>query len=410
MNIRLAVFLLTLFVGADALAASAGYQDFLTRACANAVPGTDFFTRCNVDSVDGDLSGDSEDSLNPTQSLANGSSAIAETRARIKALREKMAEAKAREGEAEDDEDVKEVFRQKGFSLIFNGESGSITRDLSALERGFETDTSRLQLGFDYRAGNNFIVGAVLSVEDYDTRYDADQPGRNFEPGPSEGETERDSQSLNLFASMALTEQLYIDGLISMSESDFNFRRVAVFQESTRTLPTLDINTSAESEGREFAASFGVGYDASWDAVSLQSFLRYNFQRSSIDPYVESGGDGFAMAIESLPLEQSSMVAGFRLTRAFGANYGVIIPQLFVEYESPIDRDEKISIQRYVEDPAGTEFVVIGDEEDDSFGRMGLGLLFVFRNGFSAFATVDRVWNRSLFEEDRFNAGIRKEF
>lgn len=408
MNLRLIVFSILLVITAEVRAASAEFQDFLTRACESATPGTDFFTRCNIDSVDGDLSGDSEDSLNPTQSLANASSAIAETRARIKALREKMAESKLAAPEEEED-DAKDVFRQSGFSLIMNGESGDIDREQSTRERGFDTDTTRIQVGFDYRASNTLIAGAVVSFEQFDTVYDADQPGVNFDPGPTEGDTERDSLSVNLFASLAVSERLYFDALLSVSQSDFVFRRIAIFQESTRTLPTLTINTSAESEGQELAASVGMGYNANWDAVSLHSYLRVNFQRSSIDPYEEQGGRGFAMFIENDDLAQSTAVAGFRLTRSINTSFGVLVPQIFAEYESTIDRDDKVSRQRFIADPSRTFFTVVGDEEDDSFGRGGIGLLAIFPNGFSAFVTADTVWGRTLFDETRINAGIRKE-
>lgn len=408
MIVRSAVSILLVALAQSSLAASADFQDFLTRACASATPGTDFFTRCNVDTTDGDLSGDSEDSLNPTQSLANASSAIAETRARIKALREKMRESG--DDTDEDEASVSDVFRQQGFSLIFNGESGSIERDLSARERGFETDTSRIQFGFDYRATDNLILGAVVAIEQFDTVYDADQPGTNFVPGPSEGDTDRESESLNMFASLALSRQIHVDALISMSRSDFTFRRIAVFQEFTRTLPTRTIRTTADSDGREFAASVGVGYDANWDAVSLQSYLRYNVQRSSIDPYREEGGNGFAMFIENDALEQTTLVGGFRLTRAINTDFGVLVPQLFTEVEATVSRDEKVSRQRFLEDPSSTVFTVTGDDEDDVFGRSGIGIVAVFPNGLSAYLSADVVWGRDLFDENRINLGIRKEF
>ena len=408
MIVRSAVSILLVALAQSSLAASADFQDFLTRACASATPGTDFFTRCNVDTTDGDLSGDSEDSLNPTQSLANASSAIAETRARIKALREKMRESG--DDTDEDEASVSDVFRQQGFSLIFNGESGSIERDLSARERGFETDTSRIQFGFDYRATDTLILGAVVAIEQFDTVYDADQPGTNFVPGPSEGDTDRESESLNMFASLALSRQIHVDALISMSRSDFTFRRIAVFQEFTRTLPTRTIRTTADSDGREFAASVGVGYDANWDAVSLQSYLRYNVQRSSIDPYREEGGNGFAMFIENDALEQTTLVGGFRLTRAINTDFGVLVPQLFTEVEATVSRDEKVSRQRFLEDPSSTVFTVTGDDEDDVFGRSGIGIVAVFPNGLSAYLSADVVWGRDLFDENRINLGIRKEF
>ncbi len=404
-NLLIAIPLLLITTVAGA--ASPDFQDFLTRACASAPAGTDFFTRCNVDSVDGDLSGDSEDSLNPTQSLANASSAIAETRARIKALREQVGK---QDHQPSQDSDVKETFRQSGYSLILNGEDGSIDRDASVLERGFATDSTRLQIGFDYRAGNNFIWGAVLSAEQFDTVYDADQPGTNFAPGPSEGDSERDSLSLSLFAATNLTEKIYVDALVSIARSDFTFRRISIFQESSRTLPTRPIVTLGDTEGDELAISLGLSYDASFDAFSVQSYLRGNFQQSSIDPYSEQGGDGFAMFITNNRLTEFNVLAGLRLQRAVNTSFGVLVPQAFVEYEANVDQDDKISRQRFLADPTATTFTVVGDSGDSSYGRAGIGVVAVFANGFSAFITTDIGWGRDLIDETRINAGLRREF
>lgn len=405
----LITLLAVMSLSTGAHAANQDFQDFLTNACRGAQPGTDLFVRCNVDSVDGDLSGDSEDSLNPTQSLANGTNAVAETRARIQALREKLKEQS--EGpQGVEETDVKDTFQMSGFSLILNGEDGSIDRDVTSAERGYETDSTRVQVGFDYRISDNWLWGAIVGIEQYDTVYDPDQPGTNFDPGPSEGDTERDGVSVSLFTSSIIGENGYVDAILSWSSSDYTFRRVAVFQESSRTLPTREIRTTADTSGEELAFSAGMGLDRHWEATSLQLYTRINYQNSSIDPYTESGGNGFAMNIRTDDTTEVVGTLGLKLSRSMNTSRGVLVPQLLLEYENRIDADRQVSTQSFVEDTTGTEFRVVGDAVDKSYGRAGLSLLGGFPNGFTCFVGVDRIYGKDFIDELRITGGLRLEF
>ncbi len=389
-------------------AASPGFQDFLFQACRTAEPGSDFFIRCNVDSANGDLSGDSEDSLNPTQSLANGTNALAETRARIKALREKIT-SETEDGEQEDT-DIKTVFRMNGLSLIINIEDGSSDRKVTSLERGYETDSNRLQIGLDYRTGNNLLLGMIAGFGKFDTVYDADQPGRNFVPGSNEGKTSGDDVSLSAFISGIIGENGYFDAIVSYSWSDYRFNRIGIFQESSRTLPTLTVATSASTNGNELAVSTGFGYDRNWDATLLQTYGRISYQRSSIDPYTESGGAGFAMNIRNDNADELTGIFGLRLSRSWNRSFGVLVPQIFVEYENAFRSDRRNSTQSFVADTSGFEFTVTGDKPDDSQGRAGTGILATFPNGFTGFVQITRTFGNRYIDETRINAGIRREF
>ena len=393
-------------------AANTAFQDFLSNTCNSANPGSDFDTRCNVDSVNGDLSGDSEDSLNPTQSLANGANAIAETRARIKALHAKMKEERDKATDEAGDEvpdDIKKVFRVSGVSLLINGENGSLDKDATLLERGYDTDNTRIQLGFDYRVNNNWIIGALIGFDSYDTTYDADAPGRNFAPGDSEGDSEADSISISLFTSTSFAKGFYFDALASYTRSDYTFKRIGLFQETTRTLPTIAVNTSAETNGNQSAFGIGLGWDKSFGSNTIQLYSRVSHTESSIDTYTEEGGAGFAMRIENADTRETVGSYGFKFSHSINTSFGILVPQLFVEYENAINSDANNSLSSFIEDTTNSQFRSSGDDPDDAYTRVGLSILGGFPNRWTAFIGVNKVYAQDNIDELRITAGIRLE-
>lgn len=394
------------------LAASPDFQDFLTDACAFAEPGSDFDRRCNVDAVDGDLSADSEDSLNPTQSLSNGANALAETRARIKALQAKLKTRHDEEGEQETEDtenSVMTTFRMSGFSFLLNAEHGNLERELTLFERGYETDSIKVQLGLDYRLRDNWIVGALIGMDRYETVFDADSPGTNFLPGDSEGDTDADNININLFTTATFAENCYVDALITWSRSDYTFTRIGLFQESTRTLPTVPVNTRAEADGDQLAASFGFGLDRNYGANGIHIYGRVFHQSSSIDSYVEQGGAGFAMRFDSEDVNETIGTVGAKFTRSINTDFGILVPQLFVEYENAFNDETADSVSSFVADNSRTRFVLTGDDPDNAYTRAGIALLAGFPNGFTAYVGVNNVFGQDHLTQLRYTAGLRKE-
>lgn len=403
-----------LFTAGSVQAANDDFQDFLFRACLNAQPGSAFDVRCNQESEGGDLSGDSEDSLNPTQSLSNVTNALAETRARIKLLQEKLKEQREKNKssiqQSDEGDSAMETFQMEGFSVLLNAESGDLERELTERERGYETDSVKFQLGGDYRLKDDWIVGAVLSIEQYDTDFDADEEGRNFFPGSTEGDSEADTVSLSFFTTKNYGQSFYIDALLSYSWSDYDFGRIGLFQESSRTLPTVDVITTASSSGEQFLLGIGAGWDHSSGPHNYQFYGRLNYSESEIDSYTENGGAGFAMRVDAQDSDETILTVGLRYAYHIGTSFGVVIPQLFAEYENLLDTDQQTTTSRFLEDTSNTPFTVTGDELDDTYGRYGASIQFVLPEGWTAFASVATVSGWDLYDQTQFNVGVRVEF
>ncbi len=334
-----------------------------------------------------------------------------ETRARIKALRERMKKQRDKKSTSADDIETSamQVFQMSGFSLLVNGESGQLDREVTVLERGFEVDSTRFQVGLDYRITDNWIFGGMFGLDDYDTTYAADSPGRSFQPGSSEGDSDVDSVVISLFTTKMFADAYYFDALVSYSVSDYTFKRIGLFQEATRTLPTIAVETSADTHGSQFAFSVGTGMDRSWGANSFHLFGHLGYQKTWIDSYAEQRGSGFAMAINNKNEEETVATLGMKFARSINTSFGILVPQIFVEYENALESESNNSTSSFVADANGTQFSITGDDPDDSYVRGGFSVLAGMPNGWSCFVSFNKVYSQRHIEEERYTAGLRIE-
>jgi outer membrane autotransporter protein len=390
-----------------ATAANAQFQGFLFEACRDARG--DLARRCD-ESFGGDLSGDSEDSLNPTQTLANSTTALAETRARIQALTDKLQKHRANQKTGES-KDTMEVFRMRGLSVLLLAESSRLERDANELERGYDSDGSQLQVGFDYRITDAWSVGAIVGAHRLETDFDADSAGRNFDPGNSEGDIESDSVSLNLFTSVQLTEKLYAEALLSYSWSDYDLERIGIFQESTRDLTfNQAVVARASTDGNQMGASLGLGYNHYQGSYAFNLYGRVDYFRSEIDAYTEEGGVGFALRVDDDESDNGIANLGIKIARNINTDHGVWVPQIYAEAEHRFTADRAATRSSLVEDNSNTLLNLSGDDKDKSLWRAGFDLVLVRPNGWSGFLRISRTLGLEDVDQTQFNFGLRMEF
>jgi outer membrane autotransporter protein len=397
-------------------AAQPQFQDFLFGVCAG-TPTGDLAARCvesNDGVQDGNLSGDSEDSLTPTQALSNANNALAQTRARIEALLEKSrsipgAERTSVLDEAKGTRAITRAFQMDGWSFLAQAELGRLERDRTLLERGYETDSVLFNIGADYRVSDTLLVGGLLGFDRYDQTFDPDQPGVNFTPQANEGDSRVTNLSLSVFAAKYFGDSAYVEGQASYINSDYRFRRRVVFQESGRVIPQTNVNTEADADGDQFAVSIGGGLEHDLGPWTLGGFARGDYVHSTIDAYQETGGSGLGMAFDEDKNTDITGTVGLRLSRAFNQDFGVLVPQAYVEHVHAFKADTRESTSRFLLDSAANQFNLTGDDPDKDYQNVGLSLLAILPNGVSFFLGYSTQLNNDYVDYHRWNTGLRVE-
>src|SRR5262245_55904816 len=143
-----------LWVAGQANAANPAFQNFFTTVCATANTGA-LATRCaQTPGGAGNVSGDSESSLNPTQGLSYNQSPLSAALSRGK-------ESRQRDDAQRDAGSSADAKVEMGkFSLLFHAQGGNVEREVrSDVERAFEADERGAEAGFDFRASANTVLG-----------------------------------------------------------------------------------------------------------------------------------------------------------------------------------------------------------------------------------------------------------
>ncbi len=383
-------------VAGSAQGANAPLQDLFFAACSN--PTGALATRCaQTQNGAGNLSGDSESSLNPSQALGHNRVAADSAQAR---------------GDGQYESERVEI---GPFGLLVNlrGSAFERGRGSSAVEeRALDGDSHGGDIGIDYRYSERIVLGALLGLER--TRYDfgAENPGTNFAPQRNAGSGDVDQTFLGVFASFAIGEGGYVDLNGGYGWTDGEYERRSVFQESTRQAPQVNSNVAGDADGSTSWLGLSAGHDFQFDAVGLGLYGGVTWTRSEVDAYSERdlSGSGLAMRFSGTDRDSTIGHAGLRLSYAVSTGNGVLVPQLRAEYQHEFEDEAESVSAGFLLDSSGNRFTLTGDRPDTSGGEIGFSIVGVFADGWNAYADYATLVSRDDFDRYRFSLGVRKEF
>jgi uncharacterized protein with beta-barrel porin domain len=385
------------------------FQAFFTTTCGSSTGA--LATLCAV-SNGGNLSTDSESSLNPNQTAVAAGNALAKAQA-LAAATEKRLEAVRDEADGKPGADAGTVAAFGPWSIFgsVEGEWFDQSRPAFANERGFDGKRYRATIGLDRRLSAASLIGIMLGYDDYSSEFDADRAGTAFTPQGDAGSVDSKDFTVTIFGSVALASSLWLDASAGIGFSDYDFRRNAQFQESSRTVPQTNVRTRGSANGREYFASVGAGYDLADGAFSFGPYVRGRFTRTRIDRYTEEdlGGSGLAMNVSASRATSLTSIMGGRASYAISTSWGVIVPQARFEYEHEFEDDPRATATSFVLDAAGNQFRVASDSPDRNYFNAGASLLFVLPNGWMPFVDYEGLIGYSDFKRHRVTAGLRVE-
>lgn len=401
-----------LLLPASVPAANAPFQEFFFGVCGGAT-GT-LALRCGETTGSlGNLSGDSESSLNPSQNLAHNLAPVSAAAARSKESRERGEKLR---DEALDASDGVKV--QIGpVSLLLNVQGAAFERSLSDQEvaagaRAFDGESRAIEAGLDYRMSDTMVLGALVGVEKYDYDFDPEAPGRNFTPANRAGDAEASNVFLTVFASKMIGTGGYVDVTVGYEAQDATYRRNSVFQESTRTIAQTDVRVRGDTQGTTLWASLNAGYDFARGSSSFGPYAGVTWTDSDIDAYRETDLSNSGLAMRFGKTSNSSLLghAGLRFSHSISTGWGVVMPQARLEYQHEFEDDPAEATARYVLDGSGRTYSLTGDGVDRDFMNAGLSAALIMKNGWMTFVDASILLDNENFDRTRVTVGLRKEF
>ena len=278
--------------------------------------------------------------------------------------------------------------------LFVTGEYSFGEDDGSREEAGYDFDGYGVTAGADYKLSENLIAGAAFGYTRINNDYDNNG-----------GKLDQDTYSLSLYASI-YSGPLYFDGIVSYALSKNDTDRVIGYGGAVRPVNRI---ARSDTDGEEFSISAGMGYEFSRGAWSFGPFARASYSDTDLDSYSETGGFGLNLAVDDQNVTSFETSLGGDVSYSHSTNFGVVIPNLRLEWVHEFDNDSRQIGAQYVNDPRNNRFFVRTDSPDRNSYILGGGLSAILAGGKTLFAEVESAVGKEDYERYVFRIGGRLE-
>jgi outer membrane autotransporter protein/uncharacterized repeat protein (TIGR01451 family) len=292
------------------------------------------------------------------------------------------------------------------WSFFASGILGSGRQDPTQASRGFKFETRGLTAGVDYRVNPQVFVGAAIGYNRQDSDF---RSGR--------GEMDTSGWSLTGYGSWYSEKDWYLDGVLTWGRNDYDITRRIRYE-----IPALGGGTTrvdqlarGSTSGDLRSLSLSGGRDFQRGAWNLGSYLRGSLASADIDAYSEriSGtgpGTGLGLRVDSRSFDSRTMTLGGRASYTASMDWGILTPNLQLEFEREFKDDAQRIVSRFLHDPGRTAMGLEGDPLDNSYFNVGVGLAAILPGGKSAYVFYERLMGRSGQSQGTLSLGVRIEF
>jgi len=302
----------------------------------------------------------------------------------------------------------------KRLGIFASGEVNVGDKDATSRESGFDFESYGLTLGADYRLNPKVVLGVALGY--MTTDIDLDQDG---------GQLKASGFSGSLYGTYHVSDPFYIDGIVSVGRNDYDIDRAIRYSirelnpDGTPTggMVTIDQVAQADSDGTWYGFSLSTGYDFYVAGLTVGPIARLNYSRADLDGYQENidntaAGSGLALSVEGQKITSFSTVLGGQASYAISLPWGVVLPQLRLEWEHEFENASRTIRANFLEDPTPddtSQIQLLTDAPDRDFFNIAAGVSAVFRRGLSAFVQYQTVIGLADVNSHHVALGLRIE-
>lgn len=252
-----------------------------------------------------------------------------------------------------------------------------------------------LTAGVDYRRSTRWIIGAALGYADFSSDL-ADGGGLS-----TKGFT------LTGYTSWYPRDLLYVDARLSFARMDLELDRRINFSSGNFTLDRL-ARGSTESDQLTFAASSGYHISRGMWSFTPNAAVRY--VNSQVDGFTETGAGANNATFSDQDIDSLQFSFGLQVTRVISLSNGVLTPQFDISYGRETRGDDLVIEARLAGAAADQVFRVEAEDPDQSFGNVGLGLVYIAANGKQFYMSYRELLGVEGLERGSLTLGGRFEF
>ena len=287
--------------------------------------------------------------------------------------------------------------------LFIQGDLDFGDRDETELESGYDFDSWTISLGADYRFSDTVFAGISASLGDVEVDYDLNG-----------GSTDISNWTLSAYSGWSVTENFYVDGLISYGESDIESIRNIGYVDSGGD---FDSSHNGDTDGEQLFIGINTGYVLNRGSWRFGPTASLAYLDGSIDKFTETSRGAASQAwnfdIDGQSYESLRLSLGAQADYIFNTSFGVLIPGIRVAYVLEQEDDSDEISMRLVNNPftegelSSDQIVVRTDGQDSGYLDASFNLSGQFIMGFSGFVSYQFYTGFDDYSRQGFTFGAR---
>ena len=281
-------------------------------------------------------------------------------------------------------------------SLLLSAEYEGLDRDRTDFEDGYDSDIKRFTLGADYQFSDTFMAGLALTYYKHDGDFD------------SGGDFDNDSYGLLAFLSVIPHEQAFVQATVGFATKGYDRTRQAEL--------VIDATQVAfgpakgDYDGKEYSGGIQAGYDQQIGSITIGPRLGLDWTYSNFDGYSEQGNTGLELAFEDTDEFSFQSRLGLMGSVAVSTGFGVLLPQLNVDWVHEFENDQRTENFSFVDDSAQINFQFEDESPDRDYFEVAVGVSAVLPHGWQLFAQYRTILGHDYIDSHVGALGMRFDF
>ncbi len=288
------------------------------------------------------------------------------------------------------------------WGVFVNGRIATGDKDETDNEAGFDFDLYSVTTGVDYRIRDNFIVGVSAGIGSVDSDYDSGDGGMDI-----------DNWNAGAYLTYFRDESFYFDALATYGENDYDSVRNLSFESD---LGSFSGSARGSTDGTQYSFGFGTGWDFNRGALTFGPHGGAYYFDVDVDGFQESGLSGLDLDIGDQSTKSFSVNAGGHLSYAVLTDWGVLVPNLKVDWVHEFEDNSETLAFNFINDPFADDssdpspgITLRSDRPDSNYFIWSVGTSAQFVFGVSGFVNYQSYAGYSNVDIGEWSGGLRWE-
>ena len=294
------------------------------------------------------------------------------------------------------DDDALRTDLGAGWALFASADTGRLTRRDGTNEAPFDGDTGAVSAGVDWTPTANWQLGLLAN-------HTRDELDFLF----SRGSLRTTFTGVMAVGGWNITDAVALDGYAGALRGDYRVRRAINY--TLLSGVAIDVVADGSIDADRRLAGLGLTWAIPSGGWEWQLGAGLDWQRTDLDAYAETGASGLALSVPARAITSQRGRLDATLARSFSARWGIWQPMLQLGWRREFANPARPLTVRFVNDGRATPISFNTDDPDLAWGEAGMGAVFVFTGGHSAFVELRQRFGHDFLQERLLSVGWRME-